>query len=52
MKTCMKLGVPFFAYLGDRLGIPAEAPVPLLPDLVRKPLKLDCPAICPAYCVR
>ncbi len=28
MKTCMKLGVPFFAYLGDRLGIPAEAPVP------------------------
>jgi hypothetical protein len=36
MKTCMKLGVPFFVYLGDRLGIPAHAPLPPLPDLVRQ----------------
>ena len=31
MKTCMKLGVPFFAYLGDRLGLnpPARRSRPL-----------------------
>jgi hypothetical protein len=34
MKTCMKLGVSFFAYLGDRLDIPTQAPIPRLPDLV------------------
>ena len=36
MKTCMKLGVPFFAYLGDRLGIPRQQPIAPLPDLVRQ----------------
>jgi uncharacterized protein YdcH (DUF465 family) len=36
MKTCTKIGVAFFAYLGDRIGIPTEAPVPPLPDLVRQ----------------
>ena len=35
MKTCAKLGVSFFRYLGDRLGIPDGVPVPPLPDLVR-----------------
>ena len=35
MKTCAKLGVSFFRYLGDRLGIPDGARVPPLPDLVR-----------------
>ena len=35
MKTCAKLGVSFFRYLGDRLGIPDGAAVPPLPDLVR-----------------
>jgi hypothetical protein len=36
MKTCMKLGVSFFAYLGDRLGIPTQAPIPPLPHFVRQ----------------
>jgi hypothetical protein len=34
MKTCAKLGVSFWSYLGDRLGI-ADPPVGDLPDLVR-----------------
>ncbi len=34
MKTCSKLGVSFFGYLGDRLHVPAAAAVPPLPDLV------------------
>jgi hypothetical protein len=36
MKTCSKLDVSFFRYLGDRLGIPTQEPIPLLPDLVRQ----------------
>jgi hypothetical protein len=36
MKTCMKLDVSFFVYLGDRLGIPGTAPVAPLPHLIRK----------------
>lgn len=36
MKTCTKLGVSFFAYLGDRLDISAQAPIPPLPDLLRQ----------------
>lgn len=35
MKTCAKLGVSFFRYLGDRLGIPDGVPVTPLPDLVK-----------------
>jgi hypothetical protein len=35
MKTCAKLGLSFFAYLGDRLGVPAAATVPRLAQLVR-----------------
>ena len=36
MKTCSKLGVSFFHYLGDRLRIPGVTMVPPLPDLVRQ----------------
>jgi hypothetical protein len=35
MKTCGKLGVSFFRYLGDRLQISGAISVPQLPDLVR-----------------
>ena len=35
MKTCAKLGISFFAYLGDRLGVPDAATVPPLAQLVR-----------------
>ena len=34
LLTCAKLGVPFWAYLGHRLGVPG-AEAPYLPDLVR-----------------
>jgi hypothetical protein len=36
MKTCNKLGVSFFRYLGDRLHVPDSITVPPLPDLVRQ----------------
>ena len=36
MKTCRKLGVSFYRYLGDRLRVPGAMPVPQLPDLVRQ----------------
>ena len=36
MKTCKKLGIPFWDYLGDRLKVNAATPVPPLPDLVRQ----------------
>jgi hypothetical protein len=36
MKTCRKLGVSFFRYLGDRLRVPGATPIPPLPDLVRQ----------------
>lgn len=35
LKTCRKLGVSFYRYLGDRLRVPAAMPVPPLADLVR-----------------
>ena len=35
-KTCAKLGLSFWDYLGARLGIPAQVAVPYLPDLVRE----------------
>lgn len=35
MKTCRKLGISFFAYLGDRLGVKGLTDcVPFLPELV------------------
>ncbi len=36
MKTCRKLGISFFRYLGDRLHVPGVVTVPPLPDLVRQ----------------
>jgi Transposase IS66 family len=36
MKTCRKLGVSFFRYLGDRLHVPGAIAVPPLPDLVKQ----------------
>lgn len=36
MKTCIKLDISFFRYLGDRLGIHAQPPIPPLADLVRQ----------------
>jgi hypothetical protein len=35
LKTCRKLGVACFAYLGARLGVPGAPAVAPLPDLVR-----------------
>jgi transposase IS66 family protein len=35
MKTCQKLGVTFWDYLGARLAIPDQPAIPDLPDLVR-----------------
>ncbi len=37
MKTCAKLEIPFWDYLGDRLKVPGAANVPHLPDLVSQP---------------
>ena len=34
-KTCRKLRVAFWDYLGHRLGVPSSLPVPYLPDLIR-----------------
>ncbi len=36
MKTCSKLDVSFFRYLGDRLHTPGAITIPPLPDLVRQ----------------
>jgi hypothetical protein len=36
MKTCRKLGVSFYRYLGDRLRVPGAMPVPPLPGLVHQ----------------
>jgi hypothetical protein len=36
MKTCRKLGVSFYRFLGDRLCVPGAEPVPPLPDLIRQ----------------
>jgi hypothetical protein len=36
MKTCGKLGISFYRYLGDRLQVPGAVTIPALPDLVRQ----------------
>ena len=36
LKTCRKLGVSFFRYLGDRLHVPGAESIPPLPDLIRQ----------------
>jgi hypothetical protein len=35
MKTCQKLGLSFWDYLGARLAVPDEPAIAYLPDLVR-----------------
>jgi hypothetical protein len=35
MHTCAKLGTAFWDYLGDRIGIVGQQPVPTLSDLIR-----------------
>jgi hypothetical protein len=50
MKTCAKLNVSFYQFLGDRLGVPDAANVPPLPDHVR--LRPHSPGICPGYLKR
>ena len=35
LKTCQKLGISFFVYLGARLGVPGAPVIPPLSDLVR-----------------
>jgi hypothetical protein len=35
-KTCAKLGLSFWDYLGVRLGIPSQTSIPYLPNLVRQ----------------
>jgi hypothetical protein len=35
MHTCVKLGIGFWDYLGDRLGVAGQADVPELADLIR-----------------
>ena len=35
MKTCQKLGISFWSYLGHRLGVAGAPIIPPLPDLVR-----------------
>jgi Transposase IS66 family len=34
-KTCRKLGIGFWDYLGDRLGVASAPTIPLLPELIR-----------------
>jgi hypothetical protein len=34
-KTCAKLGVSFYQFLGDRLAVPGAPSVPSLPTLIR-----------------
>ena len=36
MKTCRKLRISYWHYLGDRLQVPNATPVPSLPGLVRQ----------------
>ena len=44
-KTCMKLKIPFFDYLGPRIGIPGPDPQP--PHLFSRPKLTRRPAIAP-----
>lgn len=37
LKTCQKLGISFYTYLGDRLGVAAGLKVPPLAELVGAP---------------
>ena len=50
MKTCRKLSVSFFRYLGT--GCTFQAPLPsrrFPPSSVKPQQRPDCPGICPGY---
>ncbi|MFC3169928.1 IS66 family transposase [Paracoccus fontiphilus] len=51
MKTCQKLGISFFAYLGDRLGVKGlTGCIPFLQSsLPFGQLEPGCPEICPSH---
>jgi len=34
-KTCAKLGLSFWDYLGARLAVPGQTAIPYLPDLIQ-----------------
>ena len=36
MKTCRKLGIPFWDYLGDRFKVPGANPIPNLAEIIRQ----------------
>jgi len=48
-KTCAKLGITFWDYLGARLDVAGNAAVPYLPELVSRPCltPLDLPEVLP-----
>jgi hypothetical protein len=35
MKTCQKLGIPFWDYIGDRLGVPCNKAIAMLADIIK-----------------
>ena len=35
LKTCSKLGVSYYRFLGDRFAVPGASSIPSLPSLVR-----------------
>jgi hypothetical protein len=49
MKTCRKLDISFFRYLGDRLGVPEVPIIAPLPELIYQAAPPDGPGICPGY---
>jgi hypothetical protein len=44
-KTCAKLGIAFWNYLGSRLAVPNSPKIPYLPTLVR--IRLTAPSFAP-----
>jgi hypothetical protein len=54
MKTCQKLGISFWGYLGHRLGLPDAIPVQPLAEILRlsdcaRPQSPDRPGFCSGY---
>ena len=50
MHTCAKLGIAFWEYLGDRIGIANQAQVPAVADLIGAAAgqpNASCPGFCP-----
>jgi hypothetical protein len=41
LKTCAKLNVSFYRFIGDRFDVPGAPSVPSLPNLIRLPAALD-----------